>query len=174
MGIQRRAAALAALMAVGCAGVVLVPGPAVGATSQTSVDVPTAAQTATLSTAEKKLLASSDPKMIVINPTSGDILSVTMPSTVTVETMSTAISWHGVCEAKNACYFTNKVPYADIGFYGKAGTKYGKWLYRKGYSSGRYTVSACWRGGIKCGPRIGPESEVEFTKDVTGSSFTIY
>lgn len=171
MGIHQRAVGLAALIAVGCAGVALVPGISAGATSQTSAEIPTAAQTATLSTTEKALLASSDPKAIVMNPTSGDVISVTALS---AGTMSPEISWHGICEERNACYFTNKVPYADIGFYGKAGTKHGNWLYRKGYSSGKYTVSACWTTGIKCGLKIGPDSEVEFTKDVTGSSFTIY
>jgi hypothetical protein len=170
MRIHQRAAGLAALITVVCAGA-LVPGLAAGATSQTSVDIPTAAQTTTLSATEKTLLASSDPKVIVMNPTTGNVLSVTTPP---AQVASPAISLHGVCEAKNACYFTDKTPYADIGFYGNAGTTHGTWLYRKGYSSGRYTVSACWTTGIKCGPEIEPDSEVDFTKDVTGSSFTIY
>ncbi|MGH2862098.1 MAG: hypothetical protein ACRDLT_11435 [Solirubrobacteraceae bacterium] len=45
---------------------------------------------------------------------------------------------------------------------------------RSGYTSGNYTVSACWNSGVKCGPTIGPGSGVAFTSDVTGTSFTIH
>lgn len=124
MRIHQRAAGLAALIAVGCAGVALVPGSSAGATSQTSVDVPTAAQTATLSATEKTLLASSDPKLVVMNPTSGDVLSVSGASATALSTSTAPSAPAGttaVYETPTSGNFVNSSGevvggWADLGF----------------------------------------------------------
>jgi len=127
---------------------------------------PTAAQTATLTPAELTLLNSDQPKTILMDPTTGDIISVTAGGP------SPDISHHSVCNTGDGCYKTNDPPYADVGFYGGSGTVDGDWPERSAYYSGKWTVSACW--AIQCGPKISPGSQVTFTSDVTGTSFTIY
>lgn len=137
--------------------------------SSTTAAAPTAAQTATLSAGEVSLLNSGGPINVVMDPTTGDISSVTAATTSGV---SEDISNHSVCNTGDGCYETNKTPYADQGFYGGAGTATGSWPDRSGYSSGKWTVSACWSSG--CGIEIAPGSSVSFGSDVTGTSFTIY
>lgn len=132
-----------------------------------TAEVPSPPQLATLNQGEVSLLDSGAPVDAVMDPSTGDILSVTAAGDV-----SPQISNHDVCNTGDGCYLTNKVPYADQGFYGTAGTYYGSWAYRSGYSSGNYTVSACWT--TNCGVKISPGSHVTFTSDVTGTSFTIY
>ncbi len=127
---------------------------------------PTPAQTATLTPAEQALLSSDQPKTILMDPVTGDILSVTAGGPVA------DISQHSVCNTGDGCYKTNDPPYADEGFYGGSGTADGNWPLRSAYSSGKWTVSACW--AIQCGPKISPGSQVNLTSDVTGTSFTIY
>lgn len=131
----------------------------------TAPEVPTQAQLANLTSAEITLLESGTPVDISLDPTNGDILSV---STAAPDISNRG----GTCDAGDGCYLTNKVPYANQGFYGSAGTYYGSWPYRSGYTAGNYTVSACW--STNCGPEISPGSKVTFTSDVTGTSFTIY
>jgi hypothetical protein len=131
-------------------------------------EVPSASQLATLSQGEVALLNSGDPIDVVMDPSTGDIDSVAAAAKSAAQ-----ISNHDVCNSGDGCYATNKVPYADQGFYGTAGTYYGSWAYRSGYSSGNYTVSACWAPS-SCGVKIGRGSHVTFTSDVTGTSFTIY
>jgi hypothetical protein len=128
---------------------------------------PTAAQTATLTPDELTLLNSGQPISVLMDPTTGDILSVTAAGDAQPN-----ISHHSVCNTGDGCYKTNDPPYADIGFYGGSGTVNGDWPERSAYWSGKWTVSACW--AIQCGPKIGPGSQVTFTSDVTGTSFTIY
>jgi hypothetical protein len=130
-------------------------------------EAPSPAQLATLSQDEISLLDSGGPIDVVMDPASGDVLSVTASGSGA----SPDISNHNLCNSGDGCYETNKVPYADEGFYGTAGTYYGSWAYRSGYSSGSYTVSACWT--TNCGVKISPGSHVTFTSDVTGTSFTI-
>lgn len=169
--LTKRRIISATLVACAVAGIAAgVPLASSAVTTQTS-STPTAAQTETLSSTEKALLSSSTPKQIVMDPATGDIVSVAEAGPGGA---SPNISNHNICEGGNGCYVTNKPPYADQGFYGSAGTYNGKWPYRSAYTSGKYTVSACWEGGVKCGPKIGPKSEVAFTTDVTGTSFTIY
>lgn len=131
-------------------------------------EVPTAAQLAGLTPAQLSLYQSGAPVDIVLDPDTGDILSV-----APAETGNTVdISIRAVCDSGDACYKTNKVPYADNGFHGSAGTYTGNWPYRSGYSAGDYSVSACWT--TNCGPEITAGSSVVFSSDVTGTSFTIY
>jgi hypothetical protein len=139
-----------------------------GAASDPTAEVPTAAQTASLTPSETNLLTSGAPIDVVMDPATGDVLSVSNADTGAIAD----ISIRSVCDSGDGCYETNTVPYADEGFYGSAGTKTGSWPYRSGYSSGNYTVSACYSGG--CGVEIAPNSELAFTSDVTGTSFTIY
>jgi hypothetical protein len=136
--------------------------------SSTTAEAPTAAQTTTLSAGEINMLDSGQPIDVVMDPTTGDILSVTAAS---ANGVTAAISNHSVCNAGDGCYKTNQAPVADQGFFGGAGTVNGSWPDRSGYSSGKWTVAACWSSN--CGVQIGPGSSVSFTSDVTGTSFTI-
>ena len=131
-------------------------------------EVPSPAQLAGLSAAQVSLLDSGTPINVVMNPTTGDILSVTAANGVGTPDISN----HDVCNSGDGCYLTNHPPYADQGFYGSSGTYNGSWPYRSEYTSGNYTVSACWTNG--CGPKIGQGSQVTLTSDATGTSFTIY
>ena len=131
-------------------------------------EVPTAAQMAMLTPAEISLLQSGSPVDVVLDPSTGDIESVTPASS----DVTSAIQNQSICDPGDGCYQTNKVPYANEGFYGGSGTYYGSWPYRSAYSSGNWTVSACWT--TRCGLKIAPGSKVTFTSDVTGTSFTIY
>ena len=133
-----------------------------------TAETPTPAQLATLNQSEVSLLDSGTAIVVVMDPSSGDILSVAPADPVGA---SPNISNHAICNSGDGCYITNHAPYADEGFYGSAGTYYGSWPYRSAYSSGSHTVSACWISA--CGPQISPGSKVTFTSDVTGSSFTI-
>jgi hypothetical protein len=135
------------------------------ATSET----PTPAQTADLTPAEITLLNSGQPINVVMDPTTGDIESVTAASGSGAVPAITHRS--GICDSGDGCYKTDQTPYANQGFYGSSGTSTGTWYDRSAYSSGNYTVSACWVSG--CGIEIGAGSQVDLTSDVTGTSFTI-
>lgn len=165
---------LCATTAVGAAVVL----PAVSGADTTSTaaapapEVPSAAQLSGLSAAEVTLLNNlSQPKTIVMDPTTGDILSVTANSTATDTSLNPDITHTSGCSGTQACYVTNTVPYANQGFSGD-GTSTGSWPRRSGYTSGNWTVEGCWSSS--CGPEVGPNSTVTFTSDVTGTSFTIY
>jgi hypothetical protein len=154
--------------AVAAIGVGIVPSVSVAATQATS-STPTAAQLADLTSSEISLLDSGLAISVVMDPTTGDILSVA-PASDTVAAAS--ISHHSVCNTGDGCYKTNNSSNSDQGFYGGAGTIDGTWYNRSSYSSGKWTVSACYSGG--CAPTISPGSTVSFTSDVTGTSFTIH
>jgi hypothetical protein len=154
----------AAMLAV---GVNVAPAGASSGSAPTR-EIPSLAQLSALSPAENRLLVSGTPISVLMDPSTGQILSVT----TAVTTASPTISNHNVCAAGKGCYETNRTPYADQGFYGGSGSYHGDWLDRSGYTSGAYTVSACWTSG--CGVEIGPGSRVTFTSDATGTSFTIY
>jgi hypothetical protein len=158
------------LIATACAGL-LSASAALSAASaagdSSTAEDPTPAQLADLSPSEVALLDSGAPIDVVMDPPTGDIISVATPPSLVPD-----ISNRAVCDNGDGCYLTNKTPYADEGFYGSSGTYYGTWVYRSGYSSGSHTVSACWIGS--CGVEISPGSRVTFTSDVTGTSFTIY
>jgi hypothetical protein len=137
------------------------------AASPPTAETPTPAQLQSLTPAEVVLLNSGSPINVLMDPTTGNVLSVTTASSG----ISSDISTHNVCNTGDGCYETNKTPYANQGFYGSAGTSTGSWADRSGYSSGDYTVYGCWTSS--CGIEVSPSSSVRFTSDVTGTSFTI-
>jgi hypothetical protein len=130
------------------------------------------------------LANSSSPKEVVIDPTTGAVLSVTplsraqylalevasgeLPLTVGV---TPDISIDNVCDAGWACYYTNEPPYPDYGFYGSSGTYHGSWPDRSGFDTGDYSAYACWVGS--CSGTYGPNTYVGFTSDVTGTAIWI-
>ncbi len=156
-----------------CAGLIAlgtaVEASSVAADTPTTAAAPTSAQLATLSPSEITLLDSGQPIDVVMDPTTGDIESVTAATSTGARP---AISNRSICDSGDGCYSTDRTPYANQGFYGSAGTYSGSWPYRDGYQSGSHTVSACWT--TNCGVKISPNSTVSFTSDVTGTSFTIY
>jgi hypothetical protein len=64
-------------------------------------------------------------------------------------------------------------PWADQGFYGSAGTYTGSWPDRDAFDTGDYTADACWTGGSHCTGEWGPNTFIDLTSDVTGTSVKI-
>src|SRR5215469_2140261 len=70
-------------------------------------------------------LLSSTPKTVVLDPATGGVVSVTAGTAATP-----MISNHNICNTGDGCYFSGRIPYANQGFYGSAGTFNGSWPYR--------------------------------------------
>lgn len=129
------------------------------------VAVPGAAQA---STPGVDLLSSAE-KTVVLDSKTGQVLSVTAGGDV-----STNISNHNICNSGDGCYYSGRVPYANQGFYGSAGTYNGSWPYRSGWYTGNYTARACWTQACSQNA-FGPNTSVSFNGAlVTGTSFRIY
>lgn len=112
-------------------------------------------------------LASDAPKTIIFDTTTGKITASWLgiaPDT------TTQISVRGTCNTSDSCYVA-KIPYADAGFYGTAGTKAGTWPQRTRVDSVGRTVKACYTGG--CTPNLSPYTQVFLNPPVTGTSFRI-
>jgi hypothetical protein len=141
---------------------------------------PVATSTADVSdptTQYAQLLASSTPKTVVLDPTTGAIISVSLGEPVGIASPSGSpnISGDTDCEAGDGCYYTPTIndTYHNRSFYGSAGTFTGSWPHRNAWDSGSYTASVCWQGG--CSATYGPNTYVSFNGSiVTGTSFTIY
>lgn len=156
------AAALGAL-AIGVAPMLTTPSSANASPSATSAGISTV------------LLESSTPKTIVIDPTTGAILSLTIGVPGDLWSASPDISSGTDCAAGDGCYYTPTVDstYHDRSFYGSPGTFTGSWPRRNAWDSGNYTASVCWVGG--CSNTVGPNTYATFGGSlVTGTSFTIY
>jgi hypothetical protein len=120
-----------------------------------------------------RLLNSSSPKVVVLDPRTGAVLSV-KPLKVSKSTgIQPMISNHNFCNASDACYRTNTPPYANQGFYGTAGTYYGSWPYRYGGFSGAYYARFCWTAA--CSPLLAPNTSFTYGGGTlqTGTSVTI-
>jgi hypothetical protein len=130
------------------------------------------------------LLASSTPKTVVLNPATGQVVSVSTgePSDITSEAAASVnigpspdISSGTNCAAGDGCYYTPTVndTYHDRSFSGSAGTFTGSWPMRNAWDSGNYTAYVCWTGACSS-DWFGPNSYVTFGgSTVTGTSFTI-
>jgi hypothetical protein len=147
---------LVALTAV--AGLMVVPVGAAHASAPTSSRMLTAEQ-----------LASDAPKTVIIDATTGKITASWLGIDSRVTTM---ISTHNICNPGEGCFVSGRIPYADQGFYGSAGTSTGSWPYRSEIDSGNYTVKACW--GSTCSPQLSPHTQAGLSSLVTGTSFRIY
>jgi hypothetical protein len=103
----------------------------------------------------------------------GAVLSITADASGTA---TPNISIRYVCDGGDLCYLTNTIPHPDIGFYGTPGTWSGDWTYRSGFATGSYYGGVCWSisGRGLCSGEFGPNTQVGFTQDVTGTSATIY
>lgn len=113
-------------------------------------------------------LLSSVPKTVVLDASTGAVLSVSTRS------VAPLISNRNVCFTGDACYYTGRIPYAHQAFFGSPGTFFGSWPYRSGWFSGNYTTSACWTGACSAFA-FGPNTTVSFGGAlVTGTSFTIH
>jgi hypothetical protein len=121
-----------------------------------------------------QLLASSTPKTVVLDPTTGAVVSVTLGEPVDLTAASPDISSGTDCAAGDGCYYTPTVngTYHDRSFYGSAGTFTGNWPMRNAWDSGNYTAYVCWTSA--CSNSVGPNTYVTFGGSlVTGTSFTI-
>lgn len=131
------------------------------------ISLATAGQAEAAMSASALSLQSSTPKIVVLDATSGNILSVS-----TGTSASPLISNDNICYPGDGCYYSGQVPWAHQGFYGSPGTYYGSWPYRSGWHTGRYYASACWVS--LCRGPYGPNTTVLFNYLVTGTSFTIH
>lgn len=135
----------------------------------------TSSSTAPAARTSTALLESSTPKTVVLDPSTGVVLSVTLGEPVDLATPDPDISGGTDCAAGDGCYYTPTVngTYHDRSFYGSPGTFTGSWPRRNAWDSGNYTASVCWDGG--CSNTVGPNTYATFGGSlVTGTSFTIY
>jgi hypothetical protein len=171
--LQARPIAVLSASAAACCAVALFGvAPALAASraqSQPGSDQAYIASEANLPAAQQALLNAGAPATIAIDSYTGQILSVAAAGSATP-----AITTRATCESTDACWETNKVPYADVGFYGTAGTVNGDWPYRSAFASGQYSASACWSlDGDYCIGTLAPHEKASFDPDVTGTSATI-
>ncbi len=153
-----------------CVALILAAVASVSMISQATAAGP-ALDGTSLSASEEKLLKSETPKTVTLDPATGAVLAVEEGNS-RVEPL---ISRRSVCQSGDACWYTTRVPYANFGFYGSAGTYSATMPYRGDYHTGRYTTRACWNyGGPVCGPVLGPNTWGTLGVTVTGTSFTIY
>jgi hypothetical protein len=83
------------------------------------------------------------------------------------------VSNHNYCNSGDGCYYSGKVPYANQGFYGSAGSYHGNWPDRNAWYTGRYTAYACWTGACSSS-WFGPNTYVTFGGSlVNGTVFGI-
>jgi hypothetical protein len=100
--MHRKARVAAALVcALGGGGAVALIPAASSASSAPTAATPMAAQTASLSKTEKTLLASNGPKTILMDPLTGDIISVTAGQ---ASGPVPNISRHSICNTGDGCY----------------------------------------------------------------------
>lgn len=132
------------------------------------------ASTSPASSVPSRLLTSSTPKTVVLNPTTGAVVSVTLGEPADLTTPGPDISGGTDCKAGDGCYYTPVVngTYHDRSFYGSAGTFTGSWPRRNAWESGNYTAYVCWESA--CSDWVGPNTYSTFNGSlVTGTSFTI-
>ncbi|MFB7595302.1 hypothetical protein [Streptomyces sp. NPDC056160] len=157
--LTRHLASGAAILALSAALGMATVGPAAADTNPTPG----------LSSQEQQLLKSDTPKTVEIDPATGQILSVEKGST-----FRPAISNHNICNSGDGCYYSGRIPYANQGFYGSAGTFTGNWPYRSGWFTGNYTALACWTAACSQ-TALPPNTSATFSGAlVTGTSFRIY
>ncbi len=118
-----------------------------------------------------ELAVSSTPKVVVLDASSGAVLSVTPQSK---SAALQAITVHNPCKSGDACWVHNAIPYADYGFAG-TGTKNGTWSQRNKMYTHSHSTSFCWTQSPICSPRFGPNSVIGFDHyPVTGTRVTNY
>ncbi|WP_055525161.1 hypothetical protein [Streptomyces graminilatus] len=126
---------------------------------------------ASFTAAEVKLLNSETPKTVTLDPATGALLAVEKG----ISGVEPSISKQNICQTGNACWYTTRVPYANFGFYGSAGTYSASMPYRGDYHTGSYRASACWTyTGPACSQTLPPNTYVTLGVTVTGTSFTIH
>jgi hypothetical protein len=114
-------------------------------------------------------LSSSVAKTVVLDPTTGAVVSVSAGATA-----APLISNHNICNTGDGCWFSGRIPFANQGFFGSAGTFHGSWQFRSGWGTGSHTASACWVQACSQ-HRFGPNTTITFGGTlVTGTSFTIF
>lgn len=122
-------------------------------------------------------LLSSIPKTVVLNPETGQVISVTAGISPTAGGDASPDISHrnNVCQTTSPvdfCYY-GESPYANQGFYGSAGTWSNTWYERYAYETGAYSGYVCWKTNI-CSPTLGPNTYATFDgSTVTGTSVTI-
>jgi hypothetical protein len=150
------------------AGVLLLAGIAAAVPAQAAPGTASA-----LSPAARAFIRSGAVKTVVVDPATGAIISVTAGAHGLPQPL---ITEHDTCNGTWVCYESGKVPYANVGFSGSAGTKDGTWDYRDEFATNNYSASACYvSGGSHCTVELGPDTFITFGGDlVTGTSVTIY
>lgn len=87
--------------------------------------------------------------MVVIDPKTGALVS-TEPASKSLSTqgagdIGTMATMDSICaQSYGACYFSGRIPYANIGLYGTPGQIVTSMPYRSGGYSGAYLAYFCW------------------------------
>ena len=115
------------------------------------------------------LATAKTPMIIEMSVTTGEVTDIVAATTLA----SPMISNDNICQSSDGCWYSGRIPYANQGFFGSAGTYRGSWPYRSKWGSGSYTASACWTQACSQ-VRVPPGHIVILSAMSTGTSFTIY
>ena len=117
--------------------------------------------------------ASSTPKQVTLDAHTGAILSMSLlPRAIA----SPQIDLHTVCQAGDACWWANSVPYPSLGWSG-TGTSTGSWPGRQYMRTNSHSTSICWTDGSTspCSPEFGPNTIIGTNQvPVTGTKVVNY
>jgi hypothetical protein len=128
---------------------------------------------ANLSAESVDLYASDTPKIIRIDPGTGQVLSVSPDSAAAARSVVQG------CSGDVACWF-GRPPALNFGFNGSGGS--GAWANRGSFQTRNYTALVCWSYGTPpisvthCTPsdeRAGKNSTIEWGSAVTGVSVSL-
>lgn len=124
-----------------------------------------------LSVQEQALLNSDDYKIVTLDPTTGDVVSVEASTRVA---MSRAASKND-CSASRTCWYGWRSPHAYWRFSG-TGTDSGTWPNRGDLNTENRAVKACWSyaGNSPCSVRTNANSLMTWGVEVVGKSVTRY
>ncbi|MFD7168111.1 hypothetical protein [Streptomyces violascens] len=121
-----------------------------------------------LTASERSLLASDLEKTAIVDAETGTFLKVerALPTQPVAQAGT-----HSVCGSSEVCFYSGKIPYADIAITGKGVAK-GSWPARSGYYSAGAHAIFCWTSA--CSPQVSPHTKVSFNGSlVTGTSVTL-
>ncbi|WP_461297377.1 hypothetical protein [Streptomyces harbinensis] len=128
---------------------------------------------ANLSLEEKEYLWSGEPKVIEVNPATGEFLSVD-PSPILPMATERRGCQRNVGLKRDACWET-PAPGIDVGFYGSKGSVAGNWTNRSRFDSGDYAAEGCYNFlGAKCTGPLDHNTYVPFNPLVVATKAQIF
>lgn len=134
-----------------------------------------AAAPAQLSPQQQAFVDTPTPKTILIDATTGNVLSITPnPTPITPSSITPDLSIHPAsrtttdCHSDDACWAPSQTPDRNYRFRGTGSTT-GRWTNRGPMYTKNHWTSVCWAESAQCSPRSGPNTIIAFTSTVTGT-----